>query len=148
MGWEVEIGKALASAAVGWFAGDHNAKSKEKRERAKERLCDCEKLVRDIANDAVKYFSAEMEQRERAAVGAIIMHNLKRLSSDLSRSAQCHNKPADFFSKERRRFLDSISKEPFGSNNVVVVPPTHQRVRNIQECEQFLLDRIFLLLSQ
>ncbi len=141
----LEWGKEILKLLAGYLVGNFAAKRKQKQERLDERINSSVQLVREVVDQAVRYFTIEMDDRERGGTCAIIANNMKRISSELARLARCCGEKGDFFSQEHRRFFDAVTADPFGADKLDVVRHDHIRIKRIQETERFLIQRIQLL---
>jgi hypothetical protein len=142
MTWELEITKVIVSSVFGYFVGNRTAKVKDKRNRIKERLTEARLLTRNTADEAIKYFTAEMDARERSASCALIVTNMKRISTDLRRLTVCCGKSDRYFSKVQSGFYNAVTSDPFGADTIDILRHDHIRVRKIQDAEKLLVEKL------
>lgn len=95
--------------------------------------------IRKLTDDAVNYYTSEMEDRERIALTAIVTSNLRRISSDIADIAKNTGNNDTEYMKQLSCYYDSITREPFGDSNFNVVKNDDQQIEGIRVAEEYLI---------
>jgi hypothetical protein len=109
----IDVIKITVSAAIGFFAGRHQARSGQKAARIRDCQQNVIKLTRALVVDSVKFFSMPMKREERIAATTLLKASLKTISTDVGYLAAQTGNKVDIYLHEYTLLFDSVTKYPF-----------------------------------
>ncbi len=135
----------LINSFVG-IAGYCGGRFLEKRDNKSRAVNEKIKLLTDdinkLSDSTIKFFVSDKDERTTTSETALIGSALKRLSNGLKDICQISDTELSNFHVEYYVFRKAITAEPYGEENFKPLSSNDERISNIQDSEESILNKL------
>ena len=104
--------------------------------------------IRCLSDEAISYYTSEMEVRERDGLTGAIISNYRRISTDISDIAKNTDNIGTDYIVHLTRYHESITTEPFGDSDFNKLNHNDQKIDNIRNSEDYLISVLRGMISK
>lgn len=133
------IGTFIITTPIMLFLGKKLSKNDAENSFYNERINIIVNDIRSLTDNAVGYFTNVMEDRERAALAAVITSTLRRISADISDIVKNTENSEELYMKQWICYYNCITNEPFGDSNFEAFSNSGQVIDDVRQAEDKLI---------
>ena len=127
---------------AGYIGGSVREGRKRKRDRLADLKRELEININNLSESAVRYYTTNLDERERNCESALISHKSKTINYKLKQLEDAAEKQKGYFYQTFTCFHEALTAEPFGDVNFNPIVHNHRRIRQIESAESDLLGEI------
>ena len=132
----------VVEAVISFFVGKTFEKVQNKRGLIAQRAAALIALVRKTSDDAQRYYSSQMDDRDRQGETVLMTANMGRVSNDLNRLGENAGGLSKSCLSAWMSYHRAVTGGPFASDKFDPVAANDPRITTIQDTEDRLIEEI------